>query len=52
MVSASDFFIRLLCFCERLLAKNSDEGSELTFKLLQTRQSGADCLRTMIARAR
>jgi len=40
IASASNFFIRLLCVCERLLGENRDEGVELIFDQLQTCQSG------------
>ena len=44
IVSASNFFIRFLRVCERLLGKNGDEGIELIVQQLQTRQSGSHCL--------
>jgi hypothetical protein len=44
MVPARDFFIRFLCFCERLLGKNGDEGIELILQQLQTCEGGRYCL--------
>ena len=39
IVSAGNFFIRFFRFGGRLFAQNRDEGVELVFELLQTRQS-------------